>query len=86
MYVCVAGLGLLSSLLITRQVLERAHETTKTGLAEEEIKRQERVDRRKGKKGSVGGLKDLGSARGAETVGERDGVIAGGINEKEVAK
>jgi hypothetical protein len=71
MYVCVAALGLLSSFLITRQVLGREHETTKTGLAEEEIKRKERADRRKEKKQSIGGLKDLENASGA--------------NEKEVA-
>jgi len=58
MYVSVAALGLLSSFLITKQVLGREHETTKTGLAEEEIKRKEREDRRKDKRKSLGSPND----------------------------
>jgi hypothetical protein len=61
MYACVAGLGLLSSFLITKQVLGREHETTKTGLEAEEVKRQEREERKKSRK-SVGGVKDVESA------------------------
>jgi MFS family permease len=59
MYVSVAGLGLLSSFLLTRQVLQREHTTTKTGLAEEELKRKEREKKRKEKKASAAATKDL---------------------------
>jgi hypothetical protein len=53
MYVSVAALGILSSLLITRQKLTREHETTKTGMAVEKEKRAEREERRKSRK-SIG--------------------------------
>lgn len=61
MYVCFAAVGLLASFLITKQALNREHETTKTGLEEEEIKRQERVEKRRSKKaGNVeGSVQDL---------------------------
>lgn len=61
MYVCFAAVGLLASFLITKQALNREHETTKTGLEEEEIKRQERVEKRRSKKaGNVEGpVQDL---------------------------
>jgi hypothetical protein len=42
MYVCFAGLGLLSSFLITRQLLKKEHTVTKTGMDAEREKRAER--------------------------------------------
>lgn len=76
MYVCFAALGLGASFFISKQVLKREHETTKTGLAEEEIKRLERRERRKGKKNNV-----RGEEEDLEKRGDRDGEeeIAGGV-------
>jgi MFS family permease len=60
MYVVVAAIGLLSSLAISKQVLKREHQTTKTGLAVEEEKRVEREERRRSRKsiGTVPGTAD----------------------------
>lgn len=75
LYVCIAGLGLLTSFLITRQVLSKEHETTKTGLAAEEEKRVTRQEERKKRKSvqsTTGGdravLDSLDSPRAKETV------------------
>ncbi|KAE9967482.1 hypothetical protein EG328_008172 [Venturia inaequalis] len=64
MYVCVSAVALVVSLLITKQALNREHETTRTGLEEEEIKRRERVERRKGKKAGVEDLEKKGDVGG----------------------
>jgi MFS family permease len=53
MYVCVAAVGLFMSFLITRQLLKKEHETTKTGMAVEKEKRAEREERRRSRK-SIG--------------------------------
>ncbi|KAF2421008.1 hypothetical protein EJ08DRAFT_641776 [Tothia fuscella] len=52
MYVIVVSIGLLVSLLISKQVLEKEHVTTKTGLEAEEEKRAEREERRRSGKGT----------------------------------
>ncbi|KAF1999510.1 hypothetical protein P154DRAFT_523302 [Amniculicola lignicola CBS 123094] len=62
LFVCFSAMGLLMSLLITRNVLDKQHEETKTGLDVEHERRrereQERVDRKaeKAKKGIRGEL------------------------------
>jgi EmrB/QacA subfamily drug resistance transporter len=59
MYVCFSAAGLLVSLLITKNVLQKSHEETKTGLeAEEERKLERKQERqeRKRKRASKGEL------------------------------
>ena len=59
MYVCFSAAGLLVSLLITKNVLQKSHEETKTGLeAEEErkLERQQERQERKRKRASKGEL------------------------------
>ncbi|KAF2270541.1 multidrug resistance protein fnx1 [Lojkania enalia] len=57
-YVAFSGCGLLVSFLITRNVLQKHHEETKTGLEEEKKKRlereQEKAEKRRIKKSSKG--------------------------------
>ena len=56
MYVCFAGVGLLVSFLITKNVLSKQHDETKTGLGEEKRRRvereQEKADKKKNKRAS----------------------------------
>lgn len=49
-YVCVAGLGLAVSLLITKQTLSKSHEVQKTGLAQQEQYRLDDKERRKSRR------------------------------------
>jgi MFS family permease len=61
MYVVLAACGLLSSFLITKQVLKKQHEVTKTGLEAEEAKRVERQERRRSRRESRRGSSIIGS-------------------------
>jgi hypothetical protein len=83
MYVCFAALGLLTGFLITKQVLSRQHEATKTGLEAEEAKRREREERRRGSKG---GKKSLAAAdpemAGSQTLEAKEEVGAFGETRK----
>ncbi|KAF2187027.1 MFS general substrate transporter [Zopfia rhizophila CBS 207.26] len=60
MYVAFAGVGLLVSFLITKNILQKHHEETKTGLGEEKKRRlereQERAEKRMSKRASKGEL------------------------------
>ncbi|QDS67987.1 hypothetical protein FKW77_009249 [Venturia effusa] len=81
MYVCFAALGLLASFLITKQALKREHETTRTGLEEEEMKRQERIEKRRSRKASSRILTADGFLKDLEKVGENDSAVE--VREKE---
>jgi hypothetical protein len=69
MYTAFAAVGLLCSLLITKQTLSRQHETTKTGLAAEEEKRIERQERRRSKKTLATKDVEIGSGEQAKETG-----------------
>lgn len=47
MYTAFAGMGLIISLFIGHRTLSKDHKVTKTGLAEEEIKRKELQEKKK---------------------------------------
>lgn len=59
-YVAFAALGLLVSFGISQNVLSKEHETTKTGLAEEEKNRMEAMKKRKESKELARRSKELG--------------------------
>lgn len=61
MYVVFTGVGLAVSFLITRNVLNKQHEETKTGLEEEKKKREERQAERAEKKRKRAGNGDIPS-------------------------
>ena len=65
LYVCFAGAGLAVSFFITKNVLSKQHEETKTGMEAEKQKRLEREaareERRKGKRAS---RDDLAASKG----------------------
>lgn len=69
-YVAFAALGLALSFLITRNVLNKHHEETKTGLEEERKKREERRLEREEKRN--GGKKVNGVNGNAVEHGEKD--------------
>jgi hypothetical protein len=80
MYVVFAGVGLGISAFITKNLLSKEHEETKTGLgveeerrAEREAERQDRKDKKERKKASKGDL-----------MGDVEGDIANGEQEKKV--
>jgi hypothetical protein len=54
-YVCVAGVGCFLSIFIRRKELSKSHEITKTGLAEQERARQERLAEKKAAKAAQSG-------------------------------
>ena len=60
MYVCFAGCGLIVSFLLTRNVLDKQHDETRTGLEEEKKRRLEReaekAEKRRSKRASKGEL------------------------------
>lgn len=56
-YTAVGAVGILVGLLIRKRVLSKTHQTTKTGLAEQERARVERMEKRRRK--SSGGMKDV---------------------------
>lgn len=73
LYVAIAGLGVLVSLFVGRQVLTKDHSVVKTGLAEEERKRKERNELKRLSKRSVGtGTGTDLEASGSDTAGEGD--------------
>ena len=64
LYVCFAGAGLASSFLITKNILSKQHEETKTGMEAEREKRMEREAARNEKRKSKAASKDnLASGR-----------------------
>jgi hypothetical protein len=65
-YVAFAALGLLVSLGISQNVLSKEHETTKTGLAEEEKNRVEMMRKKRESKELARKSKDLGRAQKEE--------------------
>jgi mannitol-specific phosphotransferase system IIBC component len=78
-YVVFSGVGLLISFLITRNVLNKQHEETKTGLEEEVRKREERKQERKDRK-----AKKLGGSHEELPAGDAEaGAGAGAAGEKE---
>ncbi|KAK7191842.1 hypothetical protein DPSP01_007123 [Paraphaeosphaeria sporulosa] len=64
LYVCFAAAGLAVSLLITKNVLSKQHEETKTGIEEEKKKRVEREAAREEKKRSKRASRDLAASSG----------------------
>lgn len=58
-YVAFALLGVFFSAFIGKQELSKLHQITKTGLAEEEIKRLEEVERKKAKREGVGSKEEV---------------------------
>lgn len=58
-YVAFAALGLAFSMFIGSQVLDKKHEVARTGLAHEEEKRQEELERRRAKKEKVGSKEEV---------------------------
>ncbi|KAF9735758.1 hypothetical protein PMIN04_010506 [Paraphaeosphaeria minitans] len=64
LYVCFAAAGLAVSFLITRNVLSKQHEETKTGIEEEKKRRVEREAAREEKKKSKQASRDLAASSG----------------------
>lgn len=64
LYVCFAAAGLAVSFLITKNVLSKQHEETKTGIEEEKKKRVEREAAREEKKRSKRASKDFAASSG----------------------
>jgi hypothetical protein len=62
LYVCFAAAGLAVSFLITKNVLSKQHEETKTGIEEEKKKRVEREAAREEKKRSKRASRDLAAS------------------------
>lgn len=66
MFVVFSGVGMAISLAISRNVLSKDHEETKTGLEEEKARRKEREEERRKKRESKGGLPEEGAGIGKE--------------------
>lgn len=74
MYVACAALGLCVSFFITKNVLNKKHEETKTGLDEEKKRRDQREQERKDKKDRKR-VSQAGLSNANKEAGSGEGVI-----------